>query len=412
MKIFISDLHLGCGDSLEDFALWEKAQPPQKTQEALIAAMARMHTPFADFIINKIWQTEYAGGAPPELILLGDIFDLLQVLPAERFNPEKIHLIRKAHAPVFEALAECHKKGGAVSYVLGNHDHDMLHPAMFETLKSYLPFLNERSGGAPMLFYHAPQAALYAEHGNQFDVLNAFEDPAALDVLPTGSELTLRLINPLEKNYPAIDNLDAREALWFALTRLPALVSPACQKELLLADEVDGISRGKRLKHLAYFILHQFLPGNQDSLLTALWQLLAENERLIRRGVSPAKRKSGILYTFRSLGRNPLRIFQELLTDRMAGAAKKICGGDVGITIGKPAPAPRLVVFGHTHRPCLKRFKGGGIYANTGTWRMRAIPYGRLDLRYEQTLDYVVAKPLKEGDGWTLVKTSLTRQES
>lgn len=409
MKIFISDLHIGCGDALEDFALWQEAEPPQKSEATLAAAMERMHKAFSDFILNTIWQMDSSGGAPPELILLGDILDLLQVLPSERFNPEKTRLIRNAHAPFFEALAEFHKKGGAVTYVLGNHDHDMLHPALFDALKSYLPFLNESHGGKPLLFYHSPEAALYAEHGNQFDVLNAFEEPASADALPLGSELTLRLINPLERNYPAIDNLETREALWFALTRLPALVSPAHQKELLLADAVEGLSRGKRLKHLAYFILHQFLPGNNESLLTTLWRILAENERLIQRGVSPAKRKSGILYTFRSLGRNPLRIFQELLTDRLSSAAQKICGGNVKETIGKPAPAPRLVVFGHAHRPCLKRFPGGGIYANTGTWRMRAIPYGRLELRYEQTLDYIAAKPLKEGGGWTLVKSSLTR---
>jgi len=407
MKIFVSDLHLGCGDALEDFAVWGENPPSSKNEKTLNKGMERMHKAFADFLTN-ISERAGVANSPPELIFLGDTFDLLQVLPEDRRNPEKIHLIHKAHAPFFEALTDFHKRGAAITLILGNHDHDLLHPSLWDALKQLLPFINPSAGGAPMLYYHSQEAGIYAEHGNQYDILNAFQKPSDPEEWPFGAELTLRFVNPLERTCPVIDNMSVREALWYSLTQLPEIVTASQRKDLMLAEAVKGISWGKRLKHLAYFLLHQFMPVSDSSLLKLIWRLLVENERLFRSGVLQKSRLSeirrsfnvggqGFLYTFRSIGRNPLRILQEFLTDRLLTAAEKAMRGDVGETIGRPVPPPRFVALGHSHQPRLKKSGDGCAYVNTGSWRMRTRPYGRLSFRFEQSLDYATLSCNKKG---------------
>ncbi|HPB29883.1 MAG TPA: hypothetical protein PLB62_00335, partial [Candidatus Sumerlaeota bacterium] len=219
---------------------------------------------------------------------------------------------------------------------------------------------------------------------------------------PFGSELVLRLVNPLEKTFPILDNLGIREALWFALRRLPEPAGPLHRRDLLLADALTGITREERLKHLAWFLLHRLCPTHQASFFHMLWRLLVQNEEDLRSGSANRRAFRGLLFTFRTLGRNPLRIFQEMLGDRQTAAAKGILGGDVSHTIGRPGPVPRHVLFGHTHRPRLVRLAGGRSYANTGSWRMRILPRGRASFRVEQSLDYVRAMP-GNGGGWRLI---------
>ncbi len=401
MKFFLSDLHIGCGDALEDFVFYEAETPPtdaaiEKSESEIAHGMERMHKAFSEFVDFAL-EKSGEGGSPPELIFLGDTFDLLQVLPEERTNPEKIDLIASAHKPFFKALTRFHKKGGDIVFVLGNHDHDLLYPLLLDALKKYLPFINSNADGKPLLYYHCPDAQIYAEHGNQFDTLNAFEHPADPEELPFGSELVLHLVNPFEATHPIIDNLGVREALWFALRNLPEILSMAQSKELLLAEAVAGLSSENRLRHVAYFLLHQIMPTSDSSIFALLWRLLVANESLLRKDSKNRRKRRGILYTFRSIGRNPLRIFQEFLTDRLADAAAKITVGKTALAIGKPRPVPRIVLFGHTHRARTKRLGGGRVYVNTGSWRMRAIPYGRFSLRLEQPLDYAIAHRTKRG---------------
>src|SRR5690606_29945858 len=104
------------------------------------------------------------------LVILGDFLDLLQVrtgLPPAA--PEHTAAIIAAHAPVFAHLRRFSESGGAISFVVGNHDHDIFAPEAWETLRRALPALNAESGGAPTGWFAAPEAALYAEHGHQFD---------------------------------------------------------------------------------------------------------------------------------------------------------------------------------------------------------------------------------------------------
>lgn len=396
MKVFLSDLHLGCGDELEDFILWDKKDMPLvKNDRDIHQGILEIHKAFSQFI-DYVLNLGKKCGVKPEIVFLGDTFDLLQVLPEQRTNPQKIDLIAKVHKSFFESLIRFHENGGSVRLIVGNHDHDLLYPVLFDRLLSYLPFLNNISGGKPSLYYHDPEAGIYAEHGNQFDVLNAFNKPFDPDEWPIGSELLLQLVNPLERLCPVIDNLSVRESLWFAVRHIPRILTMAHRKDLLLLKAVEEISRENRLKHLAYFLIHQIMPGSDASILNMLWKLLYANEEILRKAAAPKHFLRGILYTFATVGRNPLRIFQELLFDRLTDAARKIVRGEKKASIGKPSQPPDFVIFGHTHRPCGKRVAPGRRYINTGSWKMKAVPRGRLSIRVEQTLDFALAYQTKK----------------
>jgi len=406
MRIFVSDLHLGCGDSLEDFALWDTGKPCfPKQKDAVGTAMDRMHRAFERFIDYILCLPE-KGKERPELVFLGDTFDLLQVFPEERKNPAKIDLIAKVHKPFFTALYHFRKNGGIIRFVVGNHDHDLLYPSLFGALKRHLPFQEKENNlKLPLLFYHDPNAGIYAEHGNQFDSLNAFRNPGIPEEWPFGSELVLRLVNPLEQTHPMIDNLGLREALWHALSHAPLLISASQRKDLLLEEAIKAISYENRLKHLAYFLMHQILPGSDSSIFQLLWRLLVANEKIIRHHNSRKRYIKGLLYTFSRIGRNPVRIFQDLLTDQFSREAIRILEGKTNRAIGHPFPAPRFVLFGHTHRGKTKRLEKRRMYINTGSWRMRAVPYGRYSLRYEQPLDFAIGYRNKKGR-WIMKRRS------
>ena len=122
MKFFLSDLHLGCGDALEDFVLYPVRAGNKKSPDVVARGMKRMHKAFAKFIDFALDKSR-SDGSPAHLIFLGDTFDLLQVLPQERTNPKKIDIIASAHRPFFDALTHFHKKGGSVHLICGNHDY-------------------------------------------------------------------------------------------------------------------------------------------------------------------------------------------------------------------------------------------------------------------------------------------------
>lgn len=404
MKFFISDLHLGCGDALDDFILRTQSSGDPDLKKKFpeeAKAMHRAFSRFADYIVSESASCR----SNPELVFLGDSFDLLQALPEKRCAPEKIELIYSAHKEFFHALHHLRKNGVKITFILGNHDHDLLYPEMFSALKKALPFANEEFGGEPRLSYSFPDARLYAEHGNQFDFLNSFRDPYDPDEWPFGSELIYRFINPFEHTCPMIDNFGVREALWYALRHSPEIISAAQKKELMLYEAVLSLSKENRLKHLAWFLMHQLIPTHDSSVFKLLWRLLAANERLLRSASARRNTAKGILYTFRNIGRNPLRVFQNLLMDRLSGAAAEIMKGETESAIGAPPEETKYVLFGHTHRPLTKRPEKGKKYVNTGSWRLRAVPWKRFSFRLEQTLDFAVAYRNSRGE-WKLKRKS------
>lgn len=126
MKFFISDLHLGDGSQADDF-----------------------HYPdeFLKFL-------DFAKTNCEKLIIVGDLFELWQC------DLDKVIFY---HNKVIEELLAFAKEK-SLFYIIGNHDH--------------IPFVKYLDSEVNVaLEYHDENLSLYAEHGNQYDIFNRYQDP-------------------------------------------------------------------------------------------------------------------------------------------------------------------------------------------------------------------------------------------
>uniref|UniRef100_A0A7V4KCP5 UDP-2,3-diacylglucosamine hydrolase n=1 Tax=Fervidobacterium pennivorans TaxID=93466 RepID=A0A7V4KCP5_FERPE len=161
--IFISDLHIGDGNSKDDFS-----------QDEL----------FNNFI------NEWNNLENPELVIVGDGFEILEseIVRHTGLKPfwETVHsldgklirLIERAHPKVFEALS---KFKGKIKYVIGNHDYYILkNKKLQESLKERIKNLEI------VPYYYDEQTHILAVHGNQFDAINRFLEVNGEIIPPLG----------------------------------------------------------------------------------------------------------------------------------------------------------------------------------------------------------------------------------
>jgi UDP-2,3-diacylglucosamine pyrophosphatase LpxH len=161
--IFISDLHIGDGNSKDDFS-----------QDEL----------FNNFI------NEWNDLENPELVIVGDGFEILEseIVRHAGLKPfwEIVHsldgklitLIEHAHPKVFEALS---KFKGKIKYVIGNHDYYILkNKKLQENLKERIKNLEI------VPYYYDEQTHILAVHGNQFDAVNRFLEVKGEIIPPLG----------------------------------------------------------------------------------------------------------------------------------------------------------------------------------------------------------------------------------
>lgn len=200
-----SDIEMGQGGSIDDF-------PHDLFLADLILAYNRgEHT---DRRVN--------------LILNGDTFDFLKT-PVEGTFPHKvtsavaIHKFEKiagAHPVFFETLRkfwEFAPERRSIHFIVGNHDAEILFPAVQDAIKALV-------GGAPVRFdgFHLDVGDVHIEHGNQLDGLFRM-DPAKPFVqhkdetylnLPWASVALLNLVLPLQETFCGIDRIKPKKLLF------------------------------------------------------------------------------------------------------------------------------------------------------------------------------------------------------
>jgi UDP-2,3-diacylglucosamine pyrophosphatase LpxH len=151
--VIVSDLHLGPGASecVETFY---------------------NDTAFAHFLGHMREE------GPFRLVILGDFIDFLRAElvtnPGAEPMSEAIALatldrVIEGHPKVFDAIARFLESGGTLDLVVGNHDAELVRPALQDRLRATL--------GPGVTFhrwiYYVP-GLLFAEHGHQYDSLNCF----------------------------------------------------------------------------------------------------------------------------------------------------------------------------------------------------------------------------------------------
>jgi UDP-2,3-diacylglucosamine pyrophosphatase LpxH len=130
------------------------------------------------------------------VVLLGDVFELLR--PARRDEAAglaRLDAVLAANASFVAALRRCLGAGVPVDLVVGNHDIDLLRPAVAARLRDHVGAGHHLLHVRPWV-YHVP-GVLYAEHGNQHHDLNRFPDvfepfsrrrPAEMHVPPLATD--------------------------------------------------------------------------------------------------------------------------------------------------------------------------------------------------------------------------------
>ncbi len=175
VKIFMSDLHLGDGGKADDFT--------EDKEDNFVALLEQLADKF---------------GTKAELVLLGDIFDLIE---QEETDPQKaIAIAMDKHSNAIEALNGWLKRGNKLFYITGNHDHSLRRANVSRLLAEKVlepdSSTNEISWGSFVLddWYASPSFGIYAEHGNRFDADNNHGGMSGC----FGDKIVREVLRPLE----------------------------------------------------------------------------------------------------------------------------------------------------------------------------------------------------------------------
>lgn len=203
-KLVVSDLHLGVGkileggkvNSLEEYYYDDK---------------------FSEFL-NYYTTGEYSD-AEVELVLNGDIFNFLQVdyrghfltVLTEQISLEKLQRIVAGHPKFFAAIRKfAGENKRIVTYVIGNHDQDMMWPAtqsyLNEVLSTQVRFKNI------VYFFDG----VHIEHGHMYEAANRIDPkkfflkkdlPERILNLPFGSHFFVDFVLKVKLENPFVDKV-------------------------------------------------------------------------------------------------------------------------------------------------------------------------------------------------------------
>lgn len=391
MIVVISDLHLGEGGPLEDFAFWERRIPAEKTPAIVRGAAALMHAQFERFSAALISAREaHAPGdprRPTALVLLGDILDLLQTEGA-LCDPGKIRRIAAAHAPFFAALGRVAAAGIAIHWLRGNHDQELADPLVAAALRTVAPFLDLVPGaGVPdRLALPLDGVRVLFEHGSQFDPFNALRQPDDPRELAPGARIVLHLVNPLEPRAPALDLLpDAASVLWYALRHTPNVLTDTLRDFFFSAAAApqgnEPFRNADFFPHLIEFLRRTWIPGLEPGELPRWRQLLQMLARAATRGSLAGD-------SLASVGAAWARAWTR-------AAARRLLEPERQSPTPEPAPVSpvRVLVTGHTHSPGITWSRDGlALRANCGSWKARVRPSAPGRLALEQPLDVLLLR--------------------
>jgi UDP-2,3-diacylglucosamine pyrophosphatase LpxH len=306
IKIVVSDFHLGKGIYLSDGSV----------------------NVLEEFFGDRQWGeflNHFSNGPykdlEVELVLNGDIFDLIKVdyrgyyspILTEAISVEKLQSVLDGHPLFVSALKKfaslSHHK---ITYVVGNHDVEMIWPRCQE--------LFSRTLGCEVQFFNFSyiDEGIHIEHGQQFENTNRI-NPKQMYItknlrepiinLPWGSHFVINYVLPIKMQRIAVDRVRPvsafiRWSLWHDTTW--------CLKNMM--------------RVLLYFFGTRFSKS--------------------------IYRTTNLMTTF--------KILKELFrSPQLLDAAKDIFQRNKEV---------KTVVMGHTHVFDTRQFEDGKQYLNTGTW--------------------------------------------
>lgn len=307
IKLVVSDLHLGLGSALED----GRRNPLEEFN---------YDEKFVEFVEH------YSRGqfedCDIELILNGDIFNLLQVdykghyltVITEGITLEKMKFIVDGHPLFFEVLKKfANKEGRTITLIVGNHDQGMLWPKV----RAYLDKILDTSVRYKNIVYFFD--GFHIEHGHMHEAANRL-DPKKFFLrkdlaepilnLPFGSYFFLEFVLKMKERNPHVDKIRPFGKLlkWGLLNETALTVSG--------------------LLSLCWYFIGSVLFYN------------------------PSRKGSW------SIQRIMKVVFESAIFPDLSEAARRILSDE----------RVHTVIFGHAHVYQYRQFRDGKEYFNTGTW--------------------------------------------
>jgi UDP-2,3-diacylglucosamine pyrophosphatase LpxH len=287
-----------------------------------------------------------------ELVILGDLLDDWMV-PCDDLPSTFQEILEAEHnAPVVAALQDiCANPTIQVTYVTGNHDLLSFEPAAKILIETTFPGIVIRSAD-PGLGVYTLDEVLWAEHGHRYTLFNAPDTWShSGSHLPLGYFITRLVASQSEKAGTLFTSPDVIEQ--FVRLNLKGFTPSAANQDRFIAAIFNAIAlwAGKGPEDM--FVMDGkdgFIPDPTVSDVTDWYAPIMS---------AWPDRQNIVLPDMALLNELGYMINSAQLLFTMPEKIKKYYPF-----------TPRIVLFGHTHKPLFWQRSGlpGTIYANTGTW--------------------------------------------
>jgi UDP-2,3-diacylglucosamine pyrophosphatase LpxH len=382
-KIVLSDLHLGAGreqdgNPLEDFS----------SDREFVA------------LLQGIAAESDRDSADVELILNGDVFEMLQVPHVDHFDPRivypseqyhssseedsvrKMSIIIEGHRAFFQAIGRFLRVGPPrrmATFVKGNHDLNLHWKGVQDRIRREVAATGGRESLLAFEERSISREGIYVEHGNQYaaalDRVEVMEEPRDPDApgqlaIPIGSWFVMDVFNKVEREKYWIDGVKPIPALvWYALAYDFAFAAKAIAtlaralpgilwEGLLSTEESSGLVMSEDLVDQAK-VVRLARRYEMDETFRAQFNFeLAEM-------LSPAPQAYDLELASAAAVSDPVAMgdqFRAKVHSSLFAAASRLAKEE----------GAKLVLFGHTHDAGMESLPGGSTYINCGTWTWRA----------------------------------------
>jgi len=380
LKIVVSDFHLGAG-------------PPDITQNPLEDFIA--DNAFAQFL-ETIRAESDRDQKEVELIINGDFFEFLQVPAVDEFDAQRAYpsdaytdssqessikrldLITAGHPTVFDALSDfiqVEVPRRRMTLIKGNHDVNLYWPGVKQRLREVLGATGRRASMLLFAERYVSREGIFVEHGHQYtEQLNRwenFDDPRDRNDIhqleyPPGSQFVIDFFNAVERERIWTDSLKPLTLLaWYGLQWD---FSFAAEMLLKLAKCVpaSGTHEKSETNDSLDTLFRQLGDATACRDLSRRYRnsLDFRREFHTRAGqlLVPAVSPPGIFaWPAPPADESAIEIARAEIEEIQASMRRVATRVAV-------AEGAHVIIFGHTHRPCLETLEDGTTLVNCGTW--------------------------------------------
>lgn len=372
MKLYLSDLHIGDGNSRDDFAYDKK--------------------------LIKILK-DFSEEINPEINFVGDFIELYDLSNdheikgslqeyIDSYDYSLLDKIEKEHLELFEVIKKISKKT-KIRYIVGNLDYYLLFDKKMRNM------IKNMMGKIEILpYYYDEEFELMAIHGNQFDFVNRLIYDDDNNLLPSFGEYLIRYMN---HNFNGEVNKILPDDLLSDYDNISPLLDVFEWLEYVNERYSIGFDLKKKwAEHFVNFIktdnIKKWLKINFPKC-HIFTKLFVNNVGGLEFGQDIVR----IIMFFKDVKKTDalLKKSKKLLKDRFY-IPKKYLVGYSKEDIDIPDNKIKGLIMGHNHKPSfnvISKDKVKKFYANTGAWKHTVVKNTGIDSKEfirKTTISYIL----------------------